>query len=108
MVTPDRGDLIWIDFDPARGHEQQKHRPAIVLSAKDYSIRSGLILVCPITSVQKGYPFEVPVQYKQISGVILSDQIRSVDWRDRGAKRIGKCKPEIITAVLQKLRVLVE
>ena len=86
--VPVRGDIIWISFSPQRGHEERGHRPAVVLSKRSYNERSGLALVCPVTSRVKGYPFEVPVKTKTITGVALADQIRSVDWSARKAERI--------------------
>jgi len=108
MVTPNRGDLIWIDFDPARGREQKYHRPALVISPLSYNKYSKLILVCPITSNLRPYAFGVSVDHKQVAGMVLVDQIKAFDWLDRGAKRIGTCDQATLTTVLQKLRVLVE
>lgn len=81
---PDRGDVVWLTFTPQVGHEQARHRPALVLSPGPYNRKVGLALLCPITSQAKGYPFEVglPAGLK-ISGVVLSDQIKSLDWRAR-------------------------
>ena len=82
--VPDRGDLVWLDFNPTLGHEQAGYRPALVLSPADYNIRSGLAVVCPITSQVKNYPFEVPLpDGLQVTGVILTDQIKSVAWFER-------------------------
>ena len=83
---PDRGDIVWINFNPTRGSEQKGKRPAIVISPKSYNSVSGLVLLCPITSQTKGYPFEVNVKTKDISGVILTDQIRNIDWKERKIK----------------------
>lgn len=81
---PDRGDLVWLDFNPSLGHEQAGYRPALVLSPADYNTRSGLAVVCPITSQVKNYPFEVPLpDGLQVTGVILTDQIKSVAWFER-------------------------
>jgi mRNA interferase MazF len=82
---PDRGDLVWLRFDPVVGHEQAGYRPALVLSPLAYNTVSGLAVVCPITSQAKNYPFEVPLpDGLQITGVILTDQIKSVAWFERG------------------------
>lgn len=81
-----RGDIVWLDFTPTKGHEQSGKRPALVISPKEYNAKSGLMLVCPITSKRKGYPFEVTISGK-IKGAILADQIRSVDWRARNANK---------------------
>ena len=81
---PDRGDIIWTDFDPQAGHEQAGSRPALVLSRHVFNAASGLAICCPITGRQKGYPFEVPLPANlEIYGVVLVDQIRSIDWRAR-------------------------
>ncbi|MEX0918487.1 MAG: endoribonuclease MazF [Candidatus Paceibacterota bacterium] len=105
---PDRGDLVWVDFNPTKGREQARVRPAIVISPKSYNQKTNLALMCPITSVQKGYPFEVAVKDKKVSGVILSDHIRSLDWKVRNVKFIAKAKSKIITEVKIKLSLLID
>jgi mRNA interferase MazF len=92
-----RGDIVWLDFTPTKGHEQAGRRPAIVLSPLEYNARAGLMLVCPITSKTKGYPFEIKVEGK-IRGAILVDQIRSVDWRERNAQLIESNPAAVIEA----------
>ena len=83
---PKRGDLVWLEFSPQAGHEQGGRRPALVLSPESYNGKVGLALACPVTSQVKGYPFEVPVPSGlPVSGVILVDQVRSLDWRARNA-----------------------
>ncbi|MGE3076419.1 MAG: endoribonuclease MazF [Dehalococcoidia bacterium] len=84
--VPDRGDIVWLDFDPQAGHEQAGRRPAVVLSPAPYNRLLGLALVCPITSRQKGYDWEeaLPVGIP-ITGFVLTDQVRSLDWRKRNA-----------------------
>lgn len=84
---PRRGDIIWLDFDPQKGREQSGRRPALVLSRESYNGRSGLAIVCPITSKIKNYPFEIiiPDGISSIHGAILSNQIGSLDWKERGA-----------------------
>lgn len=111
MVTkkkyvPDRGELVWIDFDPTRGHEQKGKRPALVISEKIYNNKAGLMLVCPITSQEKGYPFEVPITGK-ISGAVIVDQIRLLDWKERSLKRIGKAPTAAFLEVIEKLNILI-
>jgi mRNA interferase MazF len=111
MVTagyvPDAGDLIWLTFDPQAGREQAGRRPALVLSPKLYSQKSGLALVCPVTSQAKGYPFEVglPAEFA-VTGVVLADHLKSVDWRARHAERIAHCPLDVINEVLAKLAPL--
>lgn len=105
--TPDRGDILLLNFDPTLGSEQRGVRPAVVISPKAYNGASGLALMCPITSVPKGYPFEVMVMTtKGISGVALADQIRCIDWKARFAKRIGTLPQVQLSELLGKLSTL--
>jgi mRNA interferase MazF len=105
--TPRRGDIIWLDFDPHRGREQAGHRPALVLSADDYNQRIGLMVVCPITSRAKGYPFEVQLPPNlEVSGVALCDHVRSIDWKNRRARFVCRAGEEVVTDVLAKLLTL--
>ena len=104
--TPDRGDYIWLEFDRQSGHEQSGRRPALVLSPWSYNQKTGLLIACPITSQVKGYPFEVEVAEPSLGGVILADQVKSLDWRARRASLIGKSGPHTITAVLTKITLL--
>ena len=84
--VPDCGDIIWLNFDPQAGHEQAGHRPAVVLSPKAYNSRTGLCLAVPVTSHSKGYPFELALPAGcKTTGVVLCDQVRSLDWRVRRA-----------------------
>ena len=110
MVTgyiPERGDAVWLLFDPLAGHEQAGRRPAVVISPKAYNAKSSLCLVCPITSKMKGYPFEVPLPSKlPIQGVILSDQIKSLDWRAREAEFICSVPSATIEEVTARLKPL--
>ncbi|HPP87130.1 MAG TPA: endoribonuclease MazF [bacterium] len=105
---PSRGDIVWLDFDPQSGHEQSGHRPALVISPKEYNEKVGLALFCPITSQIKNYPFEVIIpKHLNISGVILCDQIKSLDWKSRNAKLICKLPIDIINDVCEKIKVLI-
>jgi len=108
QYIPDKGDLVWLNFNPQSGHEQMGKRPAIVISPKLYNEKSGLALFCPITSKVKGYPFEVEINEKKIKGVILSDQIKSLDWKTRNVEYISKVKIEIFEEVTEKLLLLIE
>ena len=84
--VPDRGDIVWVRFTPQAGHEQAGHRPAVVISPAAYNRLLGLALVCPITSRAKGYPFEVALPAgTAVTGVVLADQVKSLDWRERRA-----------------------
>jgi mRNA interferase MazF len=106
-IVPDRGDLVWIVFNPQTGHEQAGRRPAVVLSPASYNGKTGLALLCPITSRNKGYPFEVLLPTGlPVTGVILADQIKSFDWRARQAEVIGRLPSALLQEVLQKLSAL--
>jgi mRNA interferase MazF len=107
-AAPDRGDVVWISLDAPAGHEQAGRRPALVVSPKAYNRKVGLAICCPITSRIKGYPFEVVVpQGLPVRGAVLSDHVRSLDWRARRA--VARCRlPRATTAeVLRKLATLV-
>jgi mRNA interferase MazF len=104
---PERGDIVWLDFTPQAGHEQQGKRPAIVISPQSYNKKVGLALFCPITTTQKGYPFEVRIRAGKINGVALSDQIKSLDWQLRGAEFIVKATEEEMNEIIKKLNDLI-
>jgi mRNA interferase MazF len=107
--VPDRGDLVWLQFDPQAGHEQAGRRPAFVLSPKAYNRKVGLALFCPVTNQIKGYPFEVELPSDQpISGVVLSDQIKSLDWRARDAQLICAVPGDTVDEVLGRVLALLE
>jgi mRNA interferase MazF len=105
--VPECGDIIWITLNPQAGHEQAGRRPAVVLSPESYNDSVGLAILCPITSQVKGYPFEVllPAGLPTM-GAILSDQVKSLDWRARNAELICALPDETISEVLQKLGTL--
>jgi mRNA interferase MazF len=106
---PCRGDIIWLKFTPQAGHEQAGHRPALVVSPRQYNQKVGLGLFCPVTSLVKGYPFEVKIPDNlMVEGVILSDQIKSLDWKIRKAKLICKLPNEVIEEVLAKIKTLID
>ncbi len=102
-----RGDMVWLDFNLVRGHEQDGRRPALIVSPHAYNAKSGLALACPITSQVKGYPFEVAFKVKQVQGVILVDQIRGVDWKERRAEKIGTVSDSVIHEVQEYLKKLI-
>jgi mRNA interferase MazF len=105
--VPERGDVVWISMDPQAGHEQAGRRPALVLSPSAYNRKTGLALFCPITSHVKGYPFEVPMpKGLAVEGVALADQVKSLDWRVRRARRFTRVPPEVVIQVLQRLVAL--
>jgi mRNA interferase MazF len=106
---PSRGDAVWLNFSPKAGHEQSGRRPAVVVSPGSYNKKVGLGLFCPITSQTKGYPFEVGIPSGiNVSGVVLSDQIKSLDWRAREAQFICKLPVSTMNEVLKKLSTLVK
>jgi mRNA interferase MazF len=104
---PDRGDVVWLNFDPQSGHEQKGKRPAIVISPKEYNEKVGLGLFCPITSKIKNYPFEVIIENNEINGAVLSDQIKSLDWKTRNIKFIFKETSEKVKEIVSKINVLI-
>lgn len=107
--VPDRGEIVWLDFVPQTGREQAGHRPALVISPKAYNRRAGLALVCPITSRAKGYPFEVELPPgSQAEGVVLCDQMRSLDWRARRAERLCPAPAEVLREATAKILALVD
>jgi mRNA interferase MazF len=104
---PDRGDLVWLTFNPQAGHEQAGRRPALVLSPEAYNSRAGLAIFCPVTSQIKGYPFEVIIPGGlNVGGVILSDQVKSLDWRARQVEFACKLPNSAFEEVLGKLGAL--
>ena len=105
---PDRGDMVWLDFNPQLGHEQHGRRPALTVSFQSYNEKIGLAIFCPITSKIKGYPFEVEVIGKKINGCVLSDQIKSLDWTVRNIEFIEKIDNEKMDDVIGNIKLLIE
>ncbi len=106
--TPGRGDVVWISLNPQAGHEQAGRRPALVVSPASYNGKVGLAVFCPITSQIKGYPFEVAIPAGlKVSGVVLSDQVKSLDWRAREAEFMCKLPKRTTLEVLQKLGTVI-
>jgi mRNA interferase MazF len=106
--TPQRGDIVWLEFDPQAGHEQKGRRPALVISHGKYNEKVSLALFCPITSKTKNYPFEVPISKAKITGSILSDQIKSLDWKARKAEFIERITDEEMNSVIDRIQLLIE
>lgn len=105
---PNRGDIVYLDFDPTKGHEQKGHRPAFVLSPRIYNQKSSLALFLPITRQQKGYPFEVALPEElQVQGVILVDQIKCLDWKVRNARFVESVSEAVIEEVQAKIQPLI-
>ncbi|MEA5443550.1 endoribonuclease MazF [Cyanobium gracile] len=106
---PDRGDLVWLEFTPQSGSEQAGRRPALVISPKSYNGKVGLALFCPVTSRVKGYPFEVLLpEDSAVVGVVLADQLKSLDWRTRKACLIEKASPDVLVMVGARLLPLLD
>jgi mRNA interferase MazF len=107
VYIPDRGDIVFLNFDPTKGHEQRGHRPALVLSPISYNRKTSLALFMPITNKQKGYPFEVvlPAELKT-QGVVLADQLKCLDWKDQSIEFVEVAPESLIEAVQAKIEPL--
>jgi mRNA interferase MazF len=104
--VPDAGDIVWLNFTPQAGHEQSGHRPALVISPAEYNDKTSLMACCPMTTQIKNYPFEVLIS-SSIQSVVLADQIKSLDWRVRKAKRKGVVSAEELAEVRAKIVALI-
>jgi len=105
--VPDAGHIVWLEFSPQAGHEQAGRRPGLVLSPRSYNEKSSVALFCPVTSKVKGYPFEVLLPPSmRVTGVVLSDQVRSMDWRARRARFEEQAPAQVVREVKEKLSVL--
>jgi mRNA interferase MazF len=104
--VPDAGDIVWLNFTPQAGHEQAGHRPALVLSPASYNDKTNLAVCCPLTTQIKNYPFEVLIGGSPPS-VVLADQVKSLDWRIRNARRKGRVTAEQLAEVRAKIRALI-
>jgi len=104
--VPDAGDIVWLNFTPQAGHEQAGHRPALVLSPANYNDKTSLAVYCPLTTQIKNYPFEVLIGGSPPS-VVLADQVKSLDWRIRNARRKGRVTAERLAEVRAKVRALI-
>lgn len=104
--VPEAGDIVWLNFDPQTGHEQAGHRPAVVLSPAAYNAKTGLMVCCPMTTQIKSYPFEVVIAGASLSAV-LADQVKSLDWRKRRARRKGTVSAAELAEVRAKIRALI-
>ena len=106
--VPDTGDVVWLKFDPQAGHEQAGHRPALVLSPAAYNGKTGLMVCCPLSTQIKAYPFEVTAQVDNRPGVVLSDQVKSLDWKIRRAKKKGTVPAAVVAEVRAKIKALLQ
>ncbi|CAM3697888.1 endoribonuclease MazF [Polynucleobacter arcticus] len=103
---PNAGDIVWLEFDPQAGHEQAGRRPAVVLTPEAYNKKTNLMICCPLTTKIKGYPFEVLVEIDDIQSAILSDQVKSLDWKIRKAKYKGTVSTFALAEVRSKAKAL--
>ena len=108
IYVPDAGDVVWLEFDPRAGHEQAGHRPALVISPASYNRKSGLMVCCPLTTQIKGYPFEVVTQVDGVDCAVLSDQVKSLDWKIRRAKKKAVVSAEVMLHVKAKIKALLQ
>ncbi len=104
--VPEAGDVVWLEFDPQAGREQAGRRPAVVLTPEGYNKKTNLLVCCPLTTQIKGYPFEVLVEIDGVQSAILSDQVKSLDWKVRKAKYKNTVNPEALTEVRAKVKSL--
>ena len=108
VIIPHRGDVVWLDFEPQLGREIKKRRPAVTLSPYNYNTKTRLAIFAPITSQIKGYPFEIVINHEKITGAILCDQVRSMDFESRNVTKIFTLDKKTIDSVLSKLILLLE
>jgi mRNA interferase MazF len=104
--VPEAGDIAWLDFDPRAGREQGRRRPALVLTDQAYNRASGLVVVCPLTSKRKPYPFALPVAIDKVEGAVLVDHLKSMDWKARKAAFHSKAQPALLSNVRAYIAVL--
>lgn len=104
--VPDSGDIVWLAFDPQAGHEQAGHWSALVISPASYNGKTSLMVCCPLTTQIKGHPFEVLTDVGGVAGAVLSDQVKSLDWRVRNAKKKGSVAPNVMLHVRAKIKAL--
>lgn len=107
QYIPKRGDIVWTDFDPAAGHEQRGKRPALVLSPEPFNKKMLLALVAPITSRVRGHAFEVPLQGQKVSGVALCQQVKTIDFVERGVSFAERATDDVLNDVLAKFRAII-
>ena len=104
--VPDAGDIVWLQFDPQAGHEQAGHRPALVISPAAYNGKTGLLVCCPLSTKIKGHPFEVLTSVDGVNCAVLSDQVKSLDWKVRKAKKKSVVSPDVMSHVRAKIKAL--
>ena len=108
IYIPDTGEVVWLEFDPQAGHEQAGHRPALVISPASYNGKTGLMVCCPMSTKIKGHPFEVVTQVDGVDCAALSDQVKSLDWKVRRAKKKAAVDEEVLVHVRAKMKALLQ
>lgn len=108
VYVPDAGDVVWLAFDPQAGHEQAGHRPALVMSPASYNSKVGLMVCCPMSTKIKGHPFEVVMQVDGVECAVLSDQVKSLDWKVRAAKKKAVVTADAMLHVKAKIKALLQ
>lgn len=106
--VPDTGEVVWLEFDPQAGHEQAGHRPALVISPASYNGKTGLMVCCPVSTKIKGHPFEVVTQLDGVDCAVLSDQVKSLDWKVRRAKKKAVVSEDVLVHVRAKMKALLQ
>ena len=106
--VPDTGEVVWLEFDPQAGHEQAGHRPALVISPASYNAKTGLMVCCPMSAKIKGHPFEVVTQVDGVDCAVLSDQVKSLDWKVRRAKKKAVVSEDVLVNVRAKMKALLQ
>ena len=106
--VPDTGEVVWLEFDPQAGHEQAGHRPALVISPASYNGKTGLMVCCPMSTKIKGHPFEVVTQVDGLDCAVLSDQVKSLDWRVRRAQKKAVVSADVLVHVKAKMKALLQ
>ena len=106
--VPDTGEVVWLEFDPQAGHEQAGHRPALVISPASYNGKTGLMVCCPMSTRVKGHPFEVVTQVDGVDCVVLSDQVKSLDWKVRRARKKAVVSEVVLVHVRAKMKALLK
>jgi len=106
--VPDTGEVVWLEFDPQAGHEQAGHRPALVISPASYNGKAGLMVCCPMSTKIKGHPFEVVTKIDGVDCAVLSDQVKSLDWKVRRAKKKGVVSADVLVHVKAKVKALLQ
>ncbi|MHB1408208.1 MAG: endoribonuclease MazF [Acidovorax defluvii] len=106
--VPDTGEVVWLEFDPQAGHEQAGHRPALVISPASYNGKTGLMVCCPMSTKIKGHPFEVVTQVDGVDCAVLSDQVKSLDWKVRHAKKKAIVSTDVLMHVRAKMKALLQ